>query len=350
MHLLYESHERYVHMKSFFLGSASFNGYHALHNGYISSENIERLYILKGCTACTKTAFLNALGCYLTEHNYEVQYILNPYEPDIPDGIGLPSLKLMIIDGGSPQYLEPVYTGERDVCLDLSAFVSPNILGTAALVDEYYKRLSCSQYFLKAAGLVSRTLTVGAEAKDIISKRARGLIDREIKKTGRKKGRQTRLFIDSFTYKGLVTRAEGIYPQYKKLISLDNGCDASKLLLMPLAEAALNRGYDVICCPSPFEPETLWHVLVPELSLAFISARGGRRLHLDKIVYAAMTANEKQAYRAAQALREQLLLKVMAELKEAKKSSDSLDEIYKSHTDFEALKKYAEDFIKQLAL
>jgi hypothetical protein len=336
-----------MYMINFFLGVNSYNGFYSLYDKYIK-DNAQVLYILKGSVRYIKTQLLGSISRCLASQGYEIHYILNPLEPDIPDGISIPSLKTVFIDGSRPQLIEPSYPCERDRCIELSGFIDSSVSGVKGLTDACKRSLDRANQYMAAAGSISKSLSINEEAKELISKRARGLIDREIKRTGRKKGRETRFFIDSFTYKGLLTKSETIHGLCTKLISLDNGCDSSKHLLQPLAEAALNRGYDIICCPSPFAPTELWHLLIPELSLGFISTRGGRRLHLDKIVYDSMSSTEKQAFKAAQALREQLLSGAAKELSDFKQHSDRLDDIYKPHTNLEMLNKYAEDCIKNL--
>ena len=60
-------------------------------------------------------------------------------------------------------------------------------------------------------------------------------------------------------------------------------------MLTHLAAGALASGHDVIVCPSPLFPDRMEHLLIPSLSLAFVSAspslpypkRPYRRIRLD---------------------------------------------------------------------
>ena len=43
-------------------------------------------------------------------------------------------------------------------------------------------------------------------------------------------------------------------------------------MLAHLLSGALKAGYDVVACPSPMAPDRLEHLLIPQLSLAFLSS------------------------------------------------------------------------------
>ncbi len=342
--------DAYNNNYSFFLGANSYIGFDSLYEDYVFSNACERLYILKGGAGCGKSTFLRIAADMLSAEGFDVNYIYCSGDPESLDGIEIPSVRTILIDGTAPHILEPRYAGERDFYIDLSVFYRNGTSGLKAITDSYREKYARAYSFLRAAGNLTDTLTIPEEAKQAISRRAGGVINRELKKTGRRDGKATRFYADAFTCMGMISFTDTLTRQYKRLISLDNACGASDILLRPVAEASIARGYDIILCPSPFSSKDIWHLAIPELSLCFISARGGRRLHLDKMVYDCMAASDRQSFKETLALREQILAKALSELKAAKALHDRLEARVNPDVDFDGVRALAKTFAQNVLL
>ncbi len=330
--------------QSFFLGANSYGGFCSLYREYVLSGDMERLYILKGGAGCGKSTFLRAVADKLSAEGFAVRLIYCSGDPDSLDGIDVPALKTAVFDGTAPHVLEPEYAGERDFYIDLSRFYKKSTSGLKELADGCRAKYKRAYSYLAAAGSLSGALAIPEEAAAAIGRRAGGIIARELKKTGRRRGRTERLFADAFTFRGFVSHLDTLTGALTRIISLDNAAGAAKYLLAPIAEAAAARGYDLIVCPSPLAPEEPRHLILPELSLGFVSARGGRRLHLDKTALDAMGADERQSFRETLALREQALLKAQAELKAAKALHDELEARVNPNVDFGGIRDLAAEY------
>ena len=125
-----------------------------------------------------------------------------------------------------------------------------------------------------------------------MAKRARGILSREVKKTGRQSGRATQRFLGAVSCQGHSCRFETVDALCRKVYELSDTYGLGAGMLTTLAAGAMAAGYDVILCPSPLFPDRAEHLLIPELSLAFVTStptltypgRPYRRIRLDAMV------------------------------------------------------------------
>ena len=135
--------------------------------------------------------------------------------------------------------------------------------------------------------LRSLLLTPALEAK--MAKRARGILSREVKKGDGEAGRAVQRFLGGVTWKGVLCQFETVDTLCKRVYELADTYGLAHSMLTHLAAGALAAGHDVIVCPSPLFPDRMEHLLIPSLSLAFVSAspslpypkRPYRRIRLD---------------------------------------------------------------------
>ena len=142
--------------------------------------------------------------------------------------------------------------------------------------------------------LRSLLLTPALEAK--MAKRARGILSREVKKGDGEAGRAVQRFLGGVTWKGVLCQFETVDALCKRVYELADTYGLAHSMLTHLAAGALASGHDVIVCPSPLFPDRMEHLLIPSLSLAFVSAspslpypkRPYRRIRLDAMADAAL--------------------------------------------------------------
>ena len=115
--------------------------------------------------------------------------------------------------------------------------------------------------------------------------------------------------------------------------------------LARLHEAAVEKGWDVIACPSPEEPSRMEHLLIPGLGLAFVTSCPGmdygkkpyRRVRLD-----AMTETEGRSRLRFQTRMVALLREEAVDaLIEAKRNHDALEAVYNPYVDFDGVRAQA---------
>ena len=147
--------------------------------------------------------------------------------------------------------------------------------------------------------LRSLLLTPALEAK--MAKRARGILSREVKKGDGEAGRAVQRFLGGVTWKGVLCQFETVDALCKRVYELADTYGLAHSMLTHLAAGALASGHDVIVCPSPLFPDRMEHLLIPSLSLAFVSAspslpypkRPYRRIRLDAMADAELLRRNK---------------------------------------------------------
>ncbi|MBO4330941.1 MAG: hypothetical protein J5827_02580 [Oscillospiraceae bacterium] len=337
-------------MSTFFLGANSYKGFYSLYGEYFRPGPSQRLYVIKGGPGGGKSGFMRAIARAAESRGLKVIRILCSGDPASLDGIRIPQLGLMFADGTSPHVLEPDCVGERGAYVDLSRFCRMEVRGSeelSALYREHYRRAYC---LLAAAGNVYGSVRLPEACLDEVARRAEGVINRELRRKSRVPGRAERLFTDAFTCVGTVSLAETRSELCGKLISLDNEYGAAAHFLELLSGAAVERGYDVTVCLSPLDPGRILHLLIPELSVGFVSGRGGRRLHLDKTAAAHMSGEELAAAKDALALHSRLLGMAQEQLRLAKAAHDRLEAAVNPHVDFDGVYGLADRYIAELAI
>ena len=112
-----------------------------------------------------------------------------------------------------------------------------------------------------------------------------------------------------------------------------------------LHRAAVEKGWDVIACMAPEEPERIEHLLIPGLGLAFVTSRPGmeygkrpyRRVRMDAMAEVGEKGRLRFQSRMASVLREEGI----EALKEAKMQHDRLEAVYNPYVDFDGVRALA---------
>ena len=128
-------------------------------------------------------------------------------------------------------------------------------------------------------------------------------------------------------------------------------------MLERLAAGAMAAGYDVIPCPDPLEPGRMLHLLIPGLSLAFVTSspqcpwkgkRPYRRLRLDAMADSELLRRHRGRLRFEHKVSEALLEEAVSALARAKEKHDRLEALYNPHVDFERVEETAQSIAAEL--
>ncbi len=226
---------------------------------------------------------------------------------------------------------------------------------TAAYKAPYKRAYRC---FTAAAQLHedSRSLlrTPSLEAK--ARKRARGILSREVKRTGREPGRVQRRFLSGLTCQGEVCRFDTVDALCRKVYELADSYGLGAGMLEELCAGAVAAGYDVIRCPSPLFPDRPEHLLIPALGLAFVTStpalaypgRPYRRVRLDAMADSELMKKYKSRLKFSRKVYAALLSEGTGALAQAKAAHDELEKLYNPHVDFDGVYRQADEVIEEL--
>ena len=195
----------------YFLGANSPQGFYSLYSELLPPETASAVYILKGGPGCGKSTLMGRVAEQLARAGETVEYILCSGDPASLDGVVLPRLGAALVDGTAPHIVEPKYPGVVEqyvnlgVCYDRAGLqeVRAELLGAMTGYKEHYRRayrcLGAAEEILTdvRAALATR------ELEEKLSKRAKGILRRELKPLGTgQAGAVKQRFLDGVTHLG----------------------------------------------------------------------------------------------------------------------------------------------------
>lgn len=333
---------------SFFLGANTYHGFYSLYERYLDAWDGSKVWILKGGAGCGKSGFMRTVGERAASAGLTVHRILCSGDPSSLDGIHIPDLGVILLDGTAPHILEPPLVGDRGFYLDMSRFYLtgvPDLLSDTEIYQEHYRR---AYHWLAAAGEAEAILKLPEGAETAIRRKAAALISRELRSKNRKPGKFLSFFTEAFTGEGMYSlrEAKGIPAGHQ--IGLNGVCGAEHAFLSTAAEAAIARGYDVLLSLSPLQPKRISHLFVPDTGFAIGMGKGDRTIHLDRIVFQHSDREYLTLIRETDSLRLALLSRARKELALAKHHHDRLEEAVNPYVDFPGVYQAAEAFAADL--
>ncbi|OON97048.1 MAG: hypothetical protein ATN36_04245 [Epulopiscium sp. Nele67-Bin005] len=278
-------------IKHIFVGSNTAVGYFSLVDSIVSQQEARTIFILKGAPGASKSNFMKKIGEAIIDENIDVEYYHSSYDPNLLDGLFIPSLKIALLDGSFPNALEPVNLGVVDNVLDFGVFLSPeklytyknSILSLNEQIDRSYVK---ALFYLEAADALYRqylfTMKPTIQTEEKLQFERELLVKlQEIIPNKNVFGNSRTLFGSAITGEGvvdyihtLIGRTETIY-LFKETLSCN-----TKELMQKLKDLLVYNGYNIECYISPLDVDKIEDIIIPELSLAFTT---NNNFHKPKI-------------------------------------------------------------------
>lgn len=349
----------------YFLAANSCMGFVSHFKDNYSAVDGWRCYIIKGGPGTGKSSFMRYIASAALQKGYRVELCPCSSDPHSLDGVILPERKAVILDGTAPHVVEPVYPGVCEEIINLGHFWdSDRLMNDAAKIitvaEKNAQLHKTAARYLAAAGQLfsdniklARGFTDEGKAENFASR----LADRYIPKTRREKGRQIRRFIGGITPLGVVCYTRTVTDNFKNIIVIEDKYGAvSDVMMTAIADKASERGYEVITLLNPFMPNEITdHVLIPELSLAFVSENEYTHFGVDGRVIHARRFSDVTAMHRARArmvfnrrVARELIVSAAETLYAAKSVHDELEGYYINAMDFKSVSLFAQEFTEKL--
>ena len=349
---------------TFFLGANTPSGFYSLYDQMLPPQEARRIYLLKGGAGCGKSSLMKRVAAALEEAGESVEYIRCSGDPDSLDAVIFPRLKAAIVDATAPHVMEPRLPGVVESYVDLGRFYDHRALAkqreaVAAATDGYKSHYKRAYRCLTAAAQLAEDnrallLSPSLEAKTL--KRARGILSREVKKTGNQPGQAIQRFLGAISCQGLSCRFDTVDALCRKVYELSDAYGLGAGMLTALAAGAMSAGYDVILCPSPLFPDRAEHLLIPALSLAFVTSTPAlpypgkpyRRVRIDAMADSEVLHKYKTRLKFSRKVQTALLDEGVESLAQAKAEHDVLETLYNPHVDFEGVYRQADQIAQEI--
>lgn len=349
----------------YFLGANAPSGFYSLYPELLAPERAQRIYILKGGPGCGKSTLMRRVGTRMEEEGLTPEYILCSGDPDSLDALVLPTLGAAIVDGTAPHVVEPKYPGVVEQYVNLGDCYDP--AGLAPLRADI---MSCMSGYKGCYQRAYRCLNAAAEISDDmraclltdalsekLAKRARGILARELRRVKHATPGQTKQrFLGAVTHKGPLCLYETALAQCERIYELADNYGLAHTLLIHLLTGSLAAGLDVVVCPTPMAPERMAHLLIPQLSLAFLSSTAAlpfpgtpyRRIRLDAMADQNLLRSCRPRFRFTKKVSAALVEEAVNSLAQAKSMHDDLEALYNPHVDFDRVDRIAQDVGDQI--
>lgn len=350
--------------QKFFLAANSAQGFVSHFGGsYIPGD--WRAYIIKGGPGTGKSSFMKFMAARAADKGYRVILCPCSSDPDSLDGVIIEDIKTVFLDGTAPHVVEPRLPGACENLIDLGQFWDSDKLyrnaeeiNAAALQNSRLHKTAAA--YLSAAGEViydnlkiSRLFTDRAAALRF----ARKLSKKHLPDKKKKAAAEFVRFIGGVTPKGVISFGKSVTEYYKNIVVIeDKFGGASGEIMKYLRAAAKEKGYGILTLKSPFLPnELIDHILIPELSLAFVREceymkfdTDARRIHARRFTVKSTQKKYRGRMLFNGKIAKQLLLGAAATLKSAKESHDILEKYYIEAMDFPGVSRFAIDTAEKI--
>ena len=343
--------------EKFFLAANSGEGFRSYFNeSYVPGS--WRAYIIKGGPGTGKSSFMKFMAAKAMDRGLKVVLCPCSSDPDSLDGVIIEELKTVFLDGTAPHVVEPRVPGACENIIDLGQFWDSEMLKKnadkiieAANVNSRLHKTAAA--YLSAAGEViydnlklSKAFTDRANALRLAFRLSKKYLPEKSEKNESEFVR----FLGGITPKGVVDFKKTVTEHYGNIIIIeDKFGGAAGEIMKYLRASAKEKGYGIITLKSPFLPDELIdHILIPELSLAFVTENEYtkfdlpmRRIHARRFTKKAIEKKCRGRLLFNRKIGKQLLLGAAATLKSAKDSHDILEKYYIEAMDFPAISKFA---------
>lgn len=343
---------------TFFLGANSPQGFCSLYDQFFPPETARRIYLIKSGPGSGKSSLMRRVAQRLEEAGAAVEYIACSGDPDSLDAIAAPGLGCAVFDATAPHVMEPRYPGAIDCYLSLQDCYDKAGLAERReelfhAMDGYAEHYQRAYRCLGAAAAIRADIRAALDTPELeakLLKRVRGILSRECRASGGQAGSQSLRFLSGFTCQGTLCRFETVDAMCARVYELADSYGLGHSMLEALAAGARAAGYDVIACPSPLFPDRLEHLIVPQLSLAFVSSgpdsaygrRPYRRIRLDAMVDQESLRHCRGRLRFSQKIALALIQEAQDSMACAKEMHDRLEELYHPYIDFDAVNSIAD--------
>ncbi len=349
----------------YFLGGNTYHGFYSLYDSFVSLSEINFLWVLKGGPGCGKSSFMRMLGTAAEKAGLSVEYAVCSGDPSSLDGVYIPELKTAYTDGTAPHIVDT-----NMACVD-SAYINLGTYYDYEAISEYKSELKelygeCSANYKKAYSLfeAAGALQNGLQSsfssdseKEAAVKRVSGIALREFGKKHREKGQIKYRFLSALTCRGLCSFPDTAEILCERFYVLENRLRMGGTALLSIAQSAIDAGHNVIICPNPLTPELAEAVLIPSLSLGFLTSDSAlsrnpdsRHIRLDALVDSDRLKKTRPELRRNEKMTEALVNDGYAALAEAKRIHDQIESIFNPNVDFDGVNALVQKHILSLGL
>lgn len=349
----------------YFLAANSCEGFVSYFDDSFDYSDGWRAFIIKGGPGTGKSSFMKYIASKAKDAGYDVDLCYCSSDPHSLDAIIIKKLKITILDGTAPHVVEPQYPGACEQIINLGEFWNDKKLFEKAQdiisVTNQNKQLhkTASAYISAAGELIYDNFKLSQKYTDLKSAQYFGesLAQRLLSKNKKSKAHEWVRFIGGVSPNGIIQYQDTINNFYENVIVIEDKYGAAANEIMnAVRKIALLRGYEIITLKNPFLPSKITdHILIPELSLAFVREYefmkfdgDYRRIHARRFADVNLMHSLRGRMLFNRRTSRELLLGAVQTLSNAKAVHDEIEKYYIESMDFDAISHFATEKAKEI--
>ena len=326
---------------SFFLGGLSCGGYRGYFDEFV--REYKTPVLIEGGFSTGAGKLLRAAAREWERQGLAPHNILCSSGGERLDAVGCDALGLCFVNATSPHAPRAELPSAVERVLPLYDAYDAAVLGEQKETLAELRRFGADavrragRYVTAAASLMRETEQAIAVCTDLDKARAfaGALSRRYLPMAGGPGARRIRL-LSAVTGNGPCFLSDALCQAETLVILEDEYGAASDCILHVLADEALAKGHRVIACPCAVRPGHLDHLLLPELSCAFVTANrfheeysgNPRRIHCTRFSEKSGIRARKTRIRFNRKMAQELLSQASDALSEAGAYQAAVDDIY----------------------
>ena len=350
--------------EKYFLAANSCEGFVSFFKDCYNACDGWRAIIIKGGPGTGKSSFMRYIATRAEASGHRVILCPCSSDPNSLDAVIIEDIKLALLDGTAPHVVEPEYAGVCEEIFNLGDFWNgaalrekrADIITATRRNGALHK--TASRYLSACGQLLYDNLKIARQCADFsrVTKAAHKAAQTLIPKSEGTPREQIR-FLSGITPQGVVSYADTVDKHYTTKIIIEDKFGAiSTTFMNTVREIALSRGYSIITLKSAFLPSELTdHVLIPELSLAFLTEHEYvtfnsdiRRMHARRFYDNAALHGARSRTLFNRRVFRELLDCATKTLCSAKEAHDILEKFYVEQMDFDAATRAAEKLAEEI--
>lgn len=359
--------------KEFFPGSNTYRGFFSLYDGLLK-KGYSRTFIFKGGPGTGKSTIMKKINKALTLKGYDIEYYYCSSDTNSLDGIAIPELGIVIVDGTAPHNIDPIIPGARDEIINLGVYWNEELLKPyiKEIKDLYNEMTFCfnkAYQYLKEAWLAYRQwgsyyrhCLDQLESKKILEDLHSEVFD-EVASQKNLLSEEQHLFASAITPDGLINKYPFILSKISNIhLLLGDPGTGKSAMLKSIYYTARQKGLKLEAYHCGFAPEKLDALVLPEISTVIIKNTYPHNFnlsdthHIKKILtYDLSTSLDLEKIKSLSPdindTKERywhLIGKAVKSLKMAKSNHDRLEDYYKNAQNYDGLNKLSENLLKKI--
>ncbi|MFU0800898.1 MAG: hypothetical protein ACFWUE_09645 [Xylanivirga thermophila] len=270
--------------RKMFLGSNSYKGFVSLFD-YILPKEANKIFFIKGGPGVGKSTFMKNIGNDMLKRGYDIEEHYCSSDSLSLDGISIPSLGVALVDGTYPHIQDPKCPGITGEIVNLAEFLDNEKL-VSHKSDIIALNKDISRCFKIAYSRLAQAKILYDEWESYIDEAMdRRMFNKilndvihilDIKRDVPEDVffEPRHVFASSISPQGIKDYIPSLIDENMDLLMLDSQPGIGQKIMIYISQLYSSRGFYMECFHSPFNPEHLDMLIIPQINKAIINNWG----------------------------------------------------------------------------